>query len=79
MFYRHKVTPFQVDTGATTSLLPQNYKFKSKAVTTSGEEMQITDIRDCEIQLGISINNTSLLVSLDEFAQDDLLLGLDYL
>jgi hypothetical protein len=39
--------------------------------------MQITGIRDCEIQLGKSINNTSLLVSPE--AQNELLLGLDYL
>ena len=79
-----KITPFIVDTGATTSVLPQSLsidtklrQFKSKAITASGEEMQITGIRDCEIQLGKSINNTSLLVSPE--AQNELLLGLDYL
>jgi hypothetical protein len=46
-------------------------------VGSSGEEMEITGIRDFEIQLGKRINNTSLFVSPE--AQNELLLGLDYL
>jgi hypothetical protein len=65
--YYHKIYP----------LIQNLRQFKSKAITACGEEMQITGIRDCEIQLGKSINNTSLLVSPE--AQVELLLGLDYL
>ena len=79
-----KITPFIADTGATTSVLPEILsnstelrKFKSKAVTASGEEMIISGVRDCQIQLGNSINAASLLVSPE--AQDELLLGLDFL
>ena len=56
-----KVTQFLADTGATTSVLPEHLsattnfrQFKSRAVTASGEEMNISGIRDCNIQLGNS-------------------------
>ena len=79
-----KITPFLADSGATTSVLPENLsidtnliKFRSKAVTANGAEMKISGVRDCEIQLGNSTNAASLLVSPE--AQDELLLGLDFL
>jgi len=79
-----KVTQFLADTGATTSVLPEHLsattnfrQFKSRAVTASGEEMNISGIRDCNIQLGNSSIKTSVLVSPE--AQDELLLGMDYL
>ena len=79
-----KITPFLADTGATTSVIPEILsteanlrKFNSRAITASGEEMRISGVRDCSIQLGNITNSASLLVSPE--AQNELLLGLDYL